>query len=264
MARCEIALRSNVAFHNRTRFLLSDPRTPEQAVIEFEGREFVWHPNSDAKGFNGEELWPGVTVVVEDSDDYVEEMGLMHRFLSALAYGYQMPMEVLMLGGSGNADPKAPPTPRYPRRGLADHLHPAPAAVEVVSDARLRLVLALYREGLNSESPFYRFLSMWNALDAVLDNDRTRIETFINAEAPRQATRRHAYAAPPPDWAEYLYDSNRNAIAHAVRQPGKPLLDPDDPADRRRLNLDCHLLDDLVRIAVGQRWPDAVRLVPQG
>lgn len=260
MARCEVAVRTNVAFHTRNRFVISDPRAPEQVVIEFEGREFVWHPNLEP-GPEGQEWWPGVTVVVNDHDDYDEEAELMHRFLSALAFHLHLPAEVLMLGGSGASDPKAPPAPHWPRRGLADHLHRAPAAVEVVADDRLRLVLALYREGLNSESPFYRFLSLWNALDAVLDNDPARLSGFINAEARRLAGR-YGYIAWPIDWARYLYDSNRNAIAHAVRQPGRPLLDPDDPSDRGRLYRDSHLLDDLVQVAVERRWPSAVRFVP--
>jgi hypothetical protein len=203
----------------------------------------------------------GLTVVVENSDNYDAEAELLHRFLSALTFQIRRPFEVVAFGGSGKPDPLAPPTPRAARRGLGDLVTDAPAEVEVEDDERLRLVLALYREGLTTESPFYRFLSLWNALDAALDNDINAIKQFVNAEAPRWAAGREGYDPPPDDWAAYLYDSNRNAIAHAVRQPGRPVLDPDTPADRARLYRDGRVLDDLVRAAVNERWERPVRFV---
>ena len=180
MARHEVAVRANIAFHTRQPPFDVFNVTPEQVVIEFEGREFVWHPNLEP-GPEGEEWWPGVTVVVNDHNDYEEERELMHRFLS-----------------------------------------------------------------------------FWNALDATFDNDKSRIEQFLDAEAPRHAGA-FDYNPAPANWHRYLYDSNRNAIAHAVRRPGKPLLDPDLPHDRSRLYRDSRLLERLVRTAVEQRWPRPVR-----
>lgn len=258
-----MGVRANVAFHTQSPPYLPGARLPgpEQVVIRFDGRDFVWHPNLD-RGPEGEERWPGLTVVVKDSNDYEAETEAMHRFLSAVAFEIHRPMEVAALGGSGTADPLARPVLGAARRGLADLVVDAPASVEVEEDERLRLVLALYREGLNSGSPFYRFLSVWNALDAVFDNDSDRIKAFVNVEAPRWAGHRgDAYQPPPSDWAAYLYDSNRNAVAHAVRRPGKPVLDPDNPSDRARLWTDSRLLDDLVRAAIRERWDRPVRLI---
>lgn len=257
MARHEVAVRANIAFHTQQPPFDVFNVTPEQVVIEFEGRDFVWHPNVEP-GPEGEEWWPGVTVVVNDHNDYEEERELMHRFLSALAYELRQPVEVLAGGGSGEPDPLARPLPHANRRGFGDQVHEAPRGIEVTDDPRLRLVLGLYREGLNSESPFYRFLSFWNALDATFDNDRSRIEQFLDAEAPRHAGA-FDYDPPPANWHRYLNNSNRNAIAHAVRRPGEPLLDPDIPHDRSRLYRDSRLLEQLVRTAVEQRWPHPVR-----
>jgi hypothetical protein len=260
MARCEVAVRANVAFHTRRPpYPLHRLPSAEQVVIEFEGRDFVWHPTLEP-GPDGEEWWPGVTVVVKDHNNYDEEAELMHRFLSALTFELRQPIEVLNFGGSGQPDPLAPPVPRAARRGLGDLVVTAPLGVETVADQRLRHVLALYREGLNSESPFYRFLCFWNALEAVFDDNRTKVTRFLNENAPNYA-RRDDYDPPPSDWAEYLRNSSRNAIAHAVREPGRPVLDPDLPLDRERLYRDSRLLDDLVRAAIVERWPEPVQLV---
>jgi hypothetical protein len=257
VARHEVAVRANIVFHT-----LQPPFdvlrvTPEQVVIGFEGRDFVWHPNLEP-GQYGEEWWPSVTVVVEDRNDYEKEREFMQRFLSALSYELRQPIDVLTGCGSGVADPLAPPLPTANRRRRGNQSSEAPAAIEVTDDERLRLVLGLYREGLNSDSPFYRFLSFWNALDAAFDHDIPCIKAFLEAEAPRRAGALD-YASPPDDWPDYLYDSGRCAIAHAIRDPGRPVLDPDLPDDRARLHRDSGLLERLVRAAVEQRWPRAVR-----
>ena len=121
-------------------------------------------------------------MVVADHNNYEEERELMHRLLSALTYELEEPMEVRNGGGTGVADPLAPPVPRAMRRGFGKQIQDAPAAIEVTDDERLRLVLGLYREGKNSESPFYRFLSYWNGLDASFDNDAKRISEFIDVD----------------------------------------------------------------------------------
>jgi hypothetical protein len=256
-----MGVRANVAFHTQhPPYPLDHLPGPEQVVIRFEGRELVWHPNLEPDP-DGQHWWPGLTVVVNDPDDYAAEAELLHRFLSALTFQLKRPFEVVISGGSGTADPLAPPVPRALRRGLGDLVTDAPAEVEVEDDERLRLVLALYREGLTSESPFYRFLSLWNALDAVFNNNVDAMTEFVNAHAPSLAAGREGYDPPPDNWASYLYDSNRNAIAHAVRRPGSPVLDPDAPGDRARLHRDSRLVGDLVRGAVSEQWGRPVRFV---
>lgn len=248
-----MGIRANLRFHTQEPpYGALRTLVPEQVVITFEGRDFVWHPNLEP-GPDGEEWWPGLTVTVEDMNDYEAEAESMHRLLSALSFEYRQPMEVAAFGASGEVDPFAPPIPRAARRGFGDLISEAPKGVEVVDDDRLKLVLALHREGLCSESPFYRFLSYWNALDAAFDNDESRMKSFVTSVAPTTG-HRESYDPPPPDWWDYLRDSNRNAVAHAVRRPGKPVLNPDVPRDRERLYRDSWILDDLVRRAVEDRW----------
>jgi hypothetical protein len=106
----------------------------------------------------------------------------------------------------------------------------APAEVEVEDDERLRLVLALYREGLTSESPFYRFLSLWNALDAVFNNNVDAMTEFVNAHAPSLAAGREGYDPPPDNWASYC--TTRTETQSRTRSVGRaaPCSTPTRPA----------------------------------
>jgi hypothetical protein len=259
MARYETGVRANLRFHTKRPPFTNQFPEAEQVVIEFEGREFVWHPNLEP-GPEGQEWWPNVTVMVVNPDDYVEEMTAMQRFLSALAYEFETAVEPMSSGAAGWPGPLDRPVAMAARRGYGDRVSEAPLGLVVEDDDRLRLVLALNREGLNSESPFYKFLSFWNALDAAFDNDEPAMAEFLNRTAPLYAGHRSSYDDPPSDWADYLRESNRNAIAHAVRPAGRPLLDPDDPLDRERIYRDSRLLQDLVRARVRERWPSGVRI----
>src|SRR2546422_10440238 len=80
LARCEMGVRANVAFHTQhPPYPLDRLPGPEQVIIRFGGRELVWHPNLEP-GPAGEEWWPGLTVVAENPDDYNAEAELLHRF----------------------------------------------------------------------------------------------------------------------------------------------------------------------------------------
>ena len=50
----------------------------------------------------------------------------------------------------------------------------------------------------------------------------------------------------------------RNAIAHTVRQGGRPTLDPNNPADRSMAEMSSRSLRRIVRKAILDRWPDGV------
>jgi hypothetical protein len=127
----------------------------------------------------------------------------------------------------------------------------------VADDDRLRLVLALHREGASAESVFYRFLATWNALDAAFNNNEPRRDAFV------RDTLAHM---PPPagthddgfDRADYLRDSLRNAVAHAVRNPPKPVLNPDDVAEQESLNHGSDAVGIVLPRQVKRRWPKGI------
>jgi hypothetical protein len=116
-----------------------------------------------------------------------------------------------------------------------------------VHDARLGLALAHYREAVSSDSHFYRFLAYWNALDVLFQGNLGGMTSYLDTAPARAPGWFRGLAAPTEGWGHYLRESNRHAIAHAVRHAGKPSRNPDDPTDRLRLNDDSRMLQRIVR-----------------
>ena len=283
--RYEVALVTNLAFHTRPDFApaIHDLPHPETVVIEFEGRRFVWHVvpplELDTQEQSGvlpharrllaralgsaarkldtavrQERGPTVTTPIAGMDDYEEERLAMARFLSAVAYETRQGMDLQAGGGAGVPAEFDPPVATALRR-FGDYLHQAPAEVVVVDDDRLRMVLGFYREGLSTESPYFKFLAFWNALDVAAEDVASGLPAWVR----RAAGGLSGHVDPPPaDWWERLLNERRHAVAHAIRDPalarGVSDLDPDDPEVRSSFYNDARLLDDLVRLRVRERW----------
>jgi hypothetical protein len=246
-------VQTNLVFHTQRRPYGVPFPEPETVVIEFEGRRFVWHalgPNAE-----GEDRWPTVTTVVADADDYAGERLAMERFLSALSFWTRQPIEVVTAGGAGFPQEMDAPVVNGLRRGLANHLYEAPREIVVANDVQLKRVLGYFREGLNTESPFFSFLAFWNALEVACDDYPEGLPGWIRTTAPRCAHLRGGNDPPPADWWEHLHNERRSAVAHAVREPGRgPDLDPDDPDDQGKLGRDARMLEDLVSLRIHERW----------
>jgi hypothetical protein len=137
----------------------------------------------------------------------------------------------------------------------------APHSVTVTADERLRLALAVYREGLNAASPFYRFLAFWNVIEAAFGGNSHDRDSFLGSARP-------AHSRPPSvtgDVAAYLRDESGNAIAHVVRaDPSDTSIDPDLPSDRERLDMEGRWMQDLARGAITSVWPKPVVTTRRG
>jgi hypothetical protein len=253
--RLEVPVETSLTFHTRRGpFPLSDLPRPETVTIEFEGRRFVWHaiePDED-----GTEYWPTVTTMLAEGEDGNGATQELQRFLSALAFKYGASIEPLWYGGAGFRAEMDTAFARQPRRGLAGHLHSAPVEVIVEDDDRLRVCLGHFRDALNTSSPFFRFLAFWNALDVACDDSPGGHQAWVIAHASDYWDEENDENPRPADVWEYLRESSRNAVAHAVRDPGRPEVNPDDPGDRNRLTRDAALIQRLVQHRVRERWGD--------
>jgi hypothetical protein len=170
------------------------------------------------------------------------------RFCSALAWAEGAGIEVLIWSG-GNV-----PRPIHIAQGRSvveflptDHL-PKPANNEG------RAALALYREGISLDNPFYAFLSLYKAISVIVPKGKERadwIDATLNDLDERQAKeRRDALVANGVDVGQYIWQEGRNAIAHAERQP---YVDPDEVNDHFRLRQDVPLLKNLAELAIERR-----------
>lgn len=269
-----VALRSPLAFwHPRPLTAEAMHAPPEAVAIRFESRSFVWHPPMEREDEMGRSTFgPMLAAVLGDNDDLTLTAHAGLRFLSAVAFYYDVPVQDEargFIGGDGETDPFIPHGHRaqqpYPYVRRAD----APSEVVVQPDRALQIALAYYREGLNAASPFYRCLAFRNVVDVTHEVLRETVgssvtseaaarDAFIDEVAPRYAAA-SGVAEPPAGWSHYLRDEVRNALAHVLRKPGRRQVNPDDPSERPRLEFDGVLLQRLAKAAVDKRWPDAVR-----
>src|SRR5262245_57951607 len=118
--------------------------------------------------------------MVADGNGYTAERLLTNNFLSAVFFAVDQPVSVVTSAAAGYKKEFDAPLITQPGNGSALFLRP-PSRVHVEPDKRLRLVLALFREGRGAESPFYRFLARYNALDAAFDNVERERDDFIRA-----------------------------------------------------------------------------------
>lgn len=251
IARYEASVRTSLCFWTSG---VRETVGGDTVKIRFDGRAFVWHA---AREHEGEWLCPVVTVMAENGDNYAEEGFITNRLLSALCFILDYPMSIATTAATGYraehdrpilAQPGLPPTTVYP----------SITEIAVDKDDRLRLVVALHREGRSANSSLYQFLAFYNALDAAFDSRGSTRDHFIRSALTSEPI--------PPgkraqqfDWADYLRDELRNAVAHAVRRPGKPVLDPDGLTDLGALDEASRTVSRLVRRRVEDRWPGGVR-----
>lgn len=245
MARYEVALSTPIAFASSDDADLLG--IAGQVEIEFDGQRFVWHDQRQA-----ESVAPVVTVMVANGDDYAPERLLANRFLSALSFAIDYPVAVLTVGATGYKGEVDRPLLGQPVSLDGLIVLPAPASIRVLADPRLRTVLGLYREGRAATSPFYRLLAFFNALDAAFDGRESPRDSFVARHAQIDGT------APSGGWGAYVRETFRNAVAHAVRSEGRPVLDPDDFDDWRAFSDVAEALRKLVRQRVEERWPEGV------
>ncbi|WP_143474163.1 methylamine utilization protein MauJ [Limnohabitans sp. JirII-31] len=115
------------------------------------------------------------------------------------------------------------------------------------------LALALYREGLSVNSVPFAFLSLFKVLNIRFGAGAGQ-EQWINSNIHRlwynpAVDRLTELRKTHHDIGNYLYVQGRCAVAHAH---SSPLVNPDEYAERRRLESDMPLLKELVALFIEQ------------
>jgi len=124
-----------------------------------------------------------------------------------------------------------------------------------VSDKNARWALAFYREGLSMRPTPYAFLSLYKIIN-MLHKKGPQQKAWINANV--EAAARHdskkrlqVLRQSHSDVGHYLYESGRCAIAHAGHGT---TVDPENPADMKRLADDFPLIRDLAAYAIEKEF----------
>jgi hypothetical protein len=218
-----------VDFESSTR----DPRA--QLRTEYDGLTIHIQPHMD-------EYCDVMSTFVRPEDDLQGARLKLNRFLSAMAWKDDCAFVTRgsTAGGARAQDSENPRFNYLEKRRITgyvisrfdfEHLF-------VATNDRQRLALALYRDGLNSENEFYRFLSFYKIIN-ILHSDSKDQMRWVNINIPNlkfEAAKRVQELAPKGDIGNYLYVQGRTAIAHAF---SRPIRDPDQPGDRTEVGSDC-------------------------
>lgn len=253
MTRFEVGLVTPLRFQERSQRESATPKDfwkTATVSISFEGLEFVWHdPDEDHD--------PALTAVHADARAvFLGVREAAQRMLSALAFETGAPIGTLGAGsGSGETDARWRAGVHPPRSSYGLRVALAPTSVSVSTDRRVRLALALHREALSANSPLYRFLAYWNAIEAAIPDQKAR-RSFLDALVPDEWRRRKKDDVPTRP-SEYFWDRSRRPVAHGAQGPGR-VVNPDDPEERARLESDADVLEPLVKNAILRIAPDAV------
>lgn len=126
----------------------------------------------------------------------------------------------------------------------------------IVEDENSRKALAFWREGqrLDRVHDSYSFLSFFKVIESQYsENAKALRKAWVaanidNVKEERALRRIAELRAEGLDVGDHLYASGRCAVAHASL--GKEIVDPDIPADRRRLSADLVVMKELARLYI--------------
>lgn len=120
----------------------------------------------------------------------------------------------------------------------------------ILESENVRIALAFWREGqrLTRVHDSYAFLSYFKVIESQYQQGVDRadwIARHVGLMSGDAGARVAQLRADGVDVGRHLYDSGRNAVAHASF--GRGIVDPDLPADRRRIAADLALMRELAR-----------------
>jgi hypothetical protein len=124
------------------------------------------------------------------------------------------------------------------------------------SSEKALLALALMREGRGLNHPGYSFLAFARIVELAIGSGPKEQIAWINEQISRglHHSAKEALddlrAQSVADIGEHLYGSGRCAMAHAKREP---IIDPDDPADARRLWAERPIMLELAQRAIEEK-----------
>ena len=216
-----------------------------------------WPVNVQKVSCRGETIWilpitdkhfPAVAMQARPGRDRADYQCLLMRFLSCLAWVEEKGLLVDGFGGGSLPVPMR----RDKTFGFSICEEFDLSYFPEPPDEKALLALALMREGRGLNHPGYAFLSFYRVLEVAFPNGRVRgewISNRVNSLSDHGAKKAlsELYTQGVSDIGVHLRDSGRRAIAHASEEP---IIDPDDPADARRLWSELPIMISLAKIAI--------------
>lgn len=216
-----------------------------------------WPVNAQKQLYRGETVWilpithkhfPAIAMKARPGMDRGDCERVIMRFLSTLSWVTEHGMSADAIGGGSLPVPMG----RDKTFGLSIAEEFDLSYFPEPSDEKAPLALALIREGRGLNHPGYAFLSFYRVLEVAFPDGRARGEWITNrVDTLRDHRAKEALAKIKTqgitDIGAHLRDSGRRAIAHAREEP---IVDPDDPADTRRLWAELPIMASLATLAI--------------
>ena len=208
--------------------------------VMFHGRTLYLTPNFP-------EIYASICLALAGGEKFEDGQRIIWQFLSALSWHEQQAIQVNgWIGGS------YPPTIGKPIFGSTVTDHFDASDIPEPSDEKSRWALAFYREGLSLDHRAYSFLSFYKVINLIRpksgkEQKKWIADNILNVTDYRAKTRVAEIGPDPSAVADYLYHSNRCAIAHAG---DGVTVDPENVEDDRRLYRDTPLIKNLAEIAI--------------
>lgn len=213
----------------------------EEIYLEFDETVFRWMNGTAERN-------AVISMPVEKLGDDAADVARLNKLLSALAWHHKVP--VAKLWGAGGPR-RGFPVVYGPRLSGAIQVDPQYVQQDLARQLTSEqwFAIGLFREGLNSRSNFYSYLCFYKVIEFALKKPAQRRD-WINNTAPavsRVKERITEILAVNSDLEEYLREALQNAIKHVWH---RPTLDPDNPADEKKIATDIHVIKDLARLAI--------------
>ncbi|HUJ73120.1 MAG TPA: methylamine utilization protein MauJ [Verrucomicrobiae bacterium] len=217
-----------------------------ETTAEFRGHQIILRPQTD-------KLAPSVAMAYEPPVTAHDAQVILNEFLSALSWVERSGIkDTGLIGGShpfgiGKGPIANPVNPRF-----AVHYLPDP------QELKTRLALALYREAMNVNSTPYTFLGFYKIIN-ILHRNPNEQKKWINRVVELlddyyAKERVAALKSLGHDIGAYLYESGRNAVAHAFSEPSIAPVNPDEPDHVTRLSSDLPVVRALAEYLIEKEF----------
>ncbi|MDH5833947.1 methylamine utilization protein MauJ [Luteimonas kalidii] len=222
----------------------SVPWPQKDVWVQYAGDDFILRGTE-----NGPQPTAPAITVPGDREELEQSLARVYRFTSVLGWflgGYVDVVDVI--SGSHPFGFGAQMRHAFSTVGQAGAKSFNCNHMPIIEDENIRIALAFWREGerLRRVHDSYSFLSYFKVIESQYSNGRQREAWFnnnIDKMAGDAAARVAQLRAGGADVGRHLYDSGRNAVAHASFGGG--IVDPDVVADRRRISADLVLMREL-------------------
>jgi Methylamine utilization protein MauJ len=195
---------------------------------------------------------PGITIACDAASGADEAIAKIYRFTSILSWFESGYVDVSgYIWGSHPSLYGARTV--YSSMGIAGTKSFNCNHMPIIEDDNVRKALAFWREGkrLDEVHDSYAFLSFYKVIESQFRDGKNRgrwIAANIDKLTDRAAKRVAELRAAGIDVANHLFESGRCAVAHASLEG--EIIDPDIPADRKRLSADLVIIEELARIYI--------------